>query len=171
MSPTLRPVPLFSCLLCLGIAAALAGCTLGPNFLAPSPRKETGYRRDNTVTLGAGTKDETQHLVSGEALREDWWALFRSPEMDATVRLAIAGNRTLVQAAATLRQAQQAEVQAGGKLYPQLNVASGVERQRLDFATLGIPPGPAFRASVNSTSTASAPRSITRSTFGAARGG
>jgi NodT family efflux transporter outer membrane factor (OMF) lipoprotein len=144
MSPIVRAPRLLSCLLCLGIAGALAGCTLGPNFRAPKPPAETGYRKDTTTTLRAGTKDETQRLSSGEGLREDWWALFRSPDIDATVRAAIAGNRTLVQARATLEQSLQVEIEAAGGQYPQLNASGGFERQRLDFAALGIPPGPGF---------------------------
>ena len=145
MSPPFRAPRVLSFLLCLGIAGVLAACTLGPNFRAPKvPGDSAAYRKNSTATLSAGPKDETQHLTSGETLREDWWALFRSTDIDTTVRAAIAGNLTLVQARATLQQAQQAEVAAGGALYPQLNVAGGADRQRLDFATLGIPPGPGF---------------------------
>jgi NodT family efflux transporter outer membrane factor (OMF) lipoprotein len=128
----------------VGAVLALPGCTVGPIFQAPAPPAETGYRQQQTPALSAGARDAAQHLAAGQALREDWWALFRSPEIDATLRAAILGNRTLVQAEATLRQAQQAEVEAGGRLYPQVNVAAGAERQRLDFAALGIPPGPGF---------------------------
>jgi NodT family efflux transporter outer membrane factor (OMF) lipoprotein len=145
MSPPFRAPRFLSSLLCLAAAGMLVACTLGPNFRAPkAPGETAGYRKDDTATLSAGPRDETQHLASGEVLREDWWALFRSPEIDSTVRAAIAGNRTLVQARATLQGAQQAEVAAGGALYPQLNVVAGAERQRLDFAALGIPAGPGF---------------------------
>ncbi|HEX4112942.1 MAG TPA: efflux transporter outer membrane subunit [Stellaceae bacterium] len=135
-----RALPLLSA----AVALALLGCTVGPKFHAPAPPAETSYRQQTTPALSAGAHDQAQHLTSGQELREDWWALFRSPELDATVRAAIAGNRTLVQAEANLRQAQQAEIEAGGRLYPQANLAAGAERQRLDFATLGIPAGPEF---------------------------
>jgi NodT family efflux transporter outer membrane factor (OMF) lipoprotein len=131
-------------ILSLGLTMMLLGCTVGPNFLAPKPPAETAYRQDSTVSLPAGRKDETQHLAPGEALREDWWALFRSPELDTTVRQAVAGNKTLIQARAALGQARQMEIEAEGGQYPQINVAAGAERERLDFATLGIPPGPGF---------------------------
>ncbi len=143
MSPPFR-ARVFPCLLCLGIAGTLVGCKLGPNFVEPAPPTDTAYRKESTVTLNAGAQDTSQRLVTGEALREDWWTLFRSPELDATVRAAIAGNRSLVQARATLAQAQQAEIQAAGGLYPQLNVAGGADRQRLNFAVLGIKPNPLF---------------------------
>ena len=144
MSPPFRAPRLFSCLLCLGIAGALAGCTLGANFQSPKPPAETAYRKDTATTLPAGVRDKSQHIGTGQTLREDWWALFRSPDLDATVQAAIAGNRTLVQARATLEQALQVEIQAAGGLYPQLNVAGGADRQRLNFAALGIKPNPLF---------------------------
>lgn len=144
MSPPFRARRFLSCLICLGIAGTLLGCKLGPNFVAPKAPTDTVYRKDNTTTLTGGSKDTSQRLVSGEALREDWWTLFRSPELDATVQAAIGGNRTLVQARATLAQAQQAEIQAAGGLYPQLNVAASADRQRLNFAVLGIKPNPLF---------------------------
>ena len=144
MSPPFRAPRLFSFLTCLGVAGALVGCTLGPNFIASKPPTQTSYRRNPTTALSAGTKDESQRVTMGQGLREDWWALFRSPDIDATVRAAIAGNRTLVQARASLVQALQTEVQAAGGLYPALNIAGGAQRQRLNFAALGIKPGPGF---------------------------
>jgi NodT family efflux transporter outer membrane factor (OMF) lipoprotein len=144
MFRSIRLRRLWCCLLCCGLAAGLAGCKVGPNFLAPKAPDTTAYRQEKTTALNAGKRDESQHLVPGAALRQDWWALFRSPELDRTIAAAIAGNRTLVQARATLAQAQQVEVQAGGGLYPQLNLDAQALRQRLDFATLGIPANPLF---------------------------
>ncbi|MGH6981513.1 MAG: efflux transporter outer membrane subunit, partial [Stellaceae bacterium] len=144
MSSSVRAKRFLLSFACLGLAGTVAGCELGPDFLAPNPPTETAYRKDTSRALLAGKKDAAQNLVAGEALREDWWALFRSPEIDATVRAAIGGNLTLVQAAAKLRQAEQEAVQAGGQLYPTVNVVGGAERQRLNFAVLGIPAGPGF---------------------------
>jgi NodT family efflux transporter outer membrane factor (OMF) lipoprotein len=144
MSSTIRARRLFACQLYLVAAGLLVGCTVGPNFEPPKPLPDTKYRQDDTVTLPAGAKDETQRILAGTQLREDWWALFHSPELDATVRAAIAGSPTLVQARATLEHALQTEVQAAGGLYPQLNLTAGASRQRLNFETLGIPPNPAF---------------------------
>lgn len=144
MSSPVRAKRFLLSLACLGVAGAVAGCELGPDFLAPTPPTETSYRQNTSQTLSAGRKDAAQSIRAGENLREDWWALFRSPDIDSTVRAAIAGNLTLVQAAAKLRQAEQEAVQAGGQLYPTVNVAGGAERQRLNFAVLGIPAGPGF---------------------------
>lgn len=144
MSSTFCARRFFACQLPLVAATLLVGCTVGPNFEPPKPLPDTHYRKDNPVTLPAGAKDASQRLLAGAKLREDWWALFHSPDLDATVQAAIAGNRTLVQARATLEQALQTEVQAAGGEYPQLNLTAGASRQRLNFETLGIPPNPAF---------------------------
>jgi NodT family efflux transporter outer membrane factor (OMF) lipoprotein len=128
----------------LGLACLVAGCTVGPNFLAPKAPPQTQYRQEKTIELSAGAKDQAQRVALGRVLRQDWWALFRSPQLDATVREAIAGNRTLVQARATLIEARERVAQANGGLYPQVNGATSATRQRLNYATLGIPPGPGF---------------------------
>jgi NodT family efflux transporter outer membrane factor (OMF) lipoprotein len=144
MSRSIRLRRLWSCLLCCGLAAGLVGCKVGPVFREPAPPTTKTYRQDKTTTLSAGKRDESQHLVPGAALRQDWWSLFHSQQLDLTVQAAIAGNRNLIQARATLEQSQQVEVQAAGGLYPHLNLNASAERQRLNFATLGIKPNPLF---------------------------
>jgi NodT family efflux transporter outer membrane factor (OMF) lipoprotein len=82
-------------------AAVLTACgTLGPDFKTPAPPSATG----SYVMAG-----ETAPSVAaiGAETQGEWWALFHSPELDATVRQALAGNRTLEAARATLAQAQE----------------------------------------------------------------
>ena len=126
------------------VLVALAGCTVGPNFHKPKPPAETGYRPGGDSGVAAAGAAPAQRFDPGKEIPADWWALFRSPDLDATVKQTIAGNRTLVQGRATLMQALQVQAQAEGGQYPQLNVAAQAERQRLDFAVLGIPASPAF---------------------------
>ena len=72
-------------------AAALAGCTVGPDFKHPAAPGQTGYlapadksvAHDGPVAV-AGT---------GPALR--WWNAFGSPQLDALVDQAIAHNASL----------------------------------------------------------------------------
>jgi NodT family efflux transporter outer membrane factor (OMF) lipoprotein len=124
----------------VGLALLLAGCDeVGPNFLAPAPPAQSHYRRTPAVELGAGKKDEAQRLALGRNVREDWWAVFRSPELDATVRAAVAGNRTLVEAEATLLEARQRVAEAQGGLFPQANLSAYAERERFNYAAAGIP--------------------------------
>jgi NodT family efflux transporter outer membrane factor (OMF) lipoprotein len=127
-------------------AALLVGCKVGPTFHSPKPPQDKAYTKEGTpAAAGAGT-ERTQHFTAGAAIAADWWALFHSPELNAVIQQAIAGNRTLVQARATLLQALNVQAQAEGGQYPQLNVDGYAERERLDFAVLGIPAHSGFPA-------------------------
>ncbi len=130
--------------LSVGAAALLWGCTVGPDFAPPKPPEDQTYTKDGTPALAAGAEEQGQQVQAGTALQADWWALFHSPELDAMVRQAIADNKTLAQARATLLQAHEQKAQAEGGLFPQANLGAQAERERLDFAVLGIPANPLF---------------------------
>ena len=89
-------------LLCLASVAALtAACTtVGPNFKAPTPPASQGYAM-------AGDQP-TAAAQYGQQLAGDWWTLFQSPELDQTVRAAIAGNHNLEAARQSLLGARDA---------------------------------------------------------------
>jgi len=89
----------FFCL--ASIAAMTAACTtVGPNFKAPTPPAAQGY---------AMTGDQpTAGAQYGQQLAGDWWALFQSPELDQTVRAAVAGNHNLEAARQSLLEARDA---------------------------------------------------------------
>jgi NodT family efflux transporter outer membrane factor (OMF) lipoprotein len=130
--------------LSLAAAMLLASCMVGPDFQAPKPTTNQNYTKDGPPVLKAGSDEPGQQLQPGAELRADWWALFHSPELDAMVRQAISDNKTLVQARSTLLQAYEQRAQAEGGLFPQANLGVNAERQRLDYAVLGIPANPLF---------------------------
>jgi NodT family efflux transporter outer membrane factor (OMF) lipoprotein len=109
----------------------LAGCAVGPDFVQPSPPEVKDYTSaalPGVLTPGKGEAE--QHLVTGQAISAEWWALFESAVLNQVIEQAIAGNRTLAAAKATLAQAQQAVLQARGAFYPQLDFAANVQRQQ-----------------------------------------
>jgi NodT family efflux transporter outer membrane factor (OMF) lipoprotein len=122
----------------LALATLLAGCKLGPNFAPPDNAADPGY-----VAAGeAGGPSSGQTVALGERLAEDWWTLFRSPQLDAVVRQAIAGNHDLAASKATLAQAWEAVNATYGGLYPQLDASAGVSRQEINLAAYGFALGP-----------------------------
>ena len=122
----------------IGLAGIVGACTVGPDFLSPKEPEQQAYTEKNSAEHGA------QHFAMGQEIKADWWALFHSPELDGVVQQAIAGSPTLLQAKATLAQAQQQTAAAEGGLYPQANLDANAVRQRLDFAAEGIPSIPGF---------------------------
>jgi NodT family efflux transporter outer membrane factor (OMF) lipoprotein len=109
----------------------LSGCAVGPDFVRPAPPAVAGYTSPEApATMAPGADQAQQRLATGQSVSAQWWLLFRSPPLNEVLQQAIAGNRTLEAAKATLAQAQQAVIQARGGFYPQLDLSAGAKRQR-----------------------------------------
>jgi NodT family efflux transporter outer membrane factor (OMF) lipoprotein len=102
----------------------LSGCTVGPDFRRPDTTGPDTYTRESLHNLAAGG----QQLVAGGSPAALWWSVFDSNALDATMRQALAGNRTLAAARASLAQAQEAVNASAGALYPQVSLDSGTGR-------------------------------------------
>jgi NodT family efflux transporter outer membrane factor (OMF) lipoprotein len=137
--------PKFATTLAIAVAT-LAGCALGPDFRRPDPPHADRYTGEQLkLEATGGGNDTAQHVVLGEELSRDWWQLFRSDALDDVVKRALAGNRTLVAAAATLAQAQELAAAQAGTLYPQVGITAGIGRQKYGAQFLGtVPKPPAF---------------------------
>ena len=104
---------------------------MGPDFVRPSPPEVKDYTSAAMpAVLTPGNGEAEQHFVTGQAIAAEWWELFQSPVLTEVVEQAIAGNRTLAAAKATLAQAQQVVLQARSAYYPQLDFAASVQRQQ-----------------------------------------
>jgi NodT family efflux transporter outer membrane factor (OMF) lipoprotein len=72
----------------------------------------------------------------GDRLAGDWWALFRSPPIDQTIRAAVAGNRTLEATRQSLAEARDAiAAQAPAAT---LNASGSIQEQRVNLAAFGF---------------------------------
>jgi NodT family efflux transporter outer membrane factor (OMF) lipoprotein len=89
---------------------------------------------------GAGPAAPTQMVALGESVTAEWWTLFRSPEIDALVKEAVAGSPTLESATARLAAAREAVAAASGALYPQVDFSASATRGKLNAASFGLNP-------------------------------
>lgn len=121
-------------LLAAVLAAGLAGCVAGPDFVRPAAPGETRYTAGATPLAGAG--GGAQHITPGKAVPARWWRQLGSPALDAVMRRALAANQSLAAARATLAAAQQNVVAARGGLYPKLQVSAGASRSAAPEARL-----------------------------------
>src|ERR1700679_1488713 len=92
------------------LLAALAGCTVGPDFHAPAPPGDTRYtetalppKTANAATPGGGA----QQFGPDRDIPGEWWSLFHSPQITALVTQALKANPDVAAAQATLRQARE----------------------------------------------------------------
>ncbi|MGP8230989.1 MAG: efflux transporter outer membrane subunit [Steroidobacteraceae bacterium] len=126
----------------LGAAAlvlgALCGCAVGPNFHRPPAPAATHYSQGGDPAATASAQGIAQQFNPGAAVAADWWALFRSPQLDAVIREAIGSNPGLAAAAANLR-ASQNDLRSGyGIFYPAINADADASRERFAPASIGV---------------------------------
>jgi NodT family efflux transporter outer membrane factor (OMF) lipoprotein len=132
----------------LGAAALLCACTVGPNFHRPAAPATPGYRpAAQSRPLGAAAAAAQQRAPAaapyeqqirlGSPAASDWWTLFRSSQLDVLIRHALADNRNLVAAKATLAQSQELVAAQTGRLYPQVGLTAGAGRQQYGKQFLG----------------------------------
>ena len=140
MSPNAKPLfPQARRAAVFGAAVLLAACTVGPDYQRPAAPRDQAYTSEPLDNLPQGG----QQLAPGQDPGADWWSGFHNPALDATMQQALAGNRNLAAAQATLAQAQEALKASSGALYPQLTLDAGAGRQKYGAQFLGpqaVPP-------------------------------
>lgn len=117
----------------LAAAAALAGCAaVGPDFARPHASAAAGYAgRGDRAPAGP-------RIVSADPPAGAWWLNFGAPELDATMRQALADSPGLDEADATLAQAREALNAARGGLLPHADLNAGLQRERFNPAAFGF---------------------------------
>jgi NodT family efflux transporter outer membrane factor (OMF) lipoprotein len=115
-------------------AFMLASCAVGPDFEMPPAPDVTAY--DSTPT-SVRTADGTQKLHQGQDIPAQWWALFKSNDLDRLVTKAIADNPDLASADAALKVAQDNLDAGEAVLFPTLSATYSAQRQKTSGASFG----------------------------------
>lgn len=123
-------------LLAAASVLALGACTtVGPDFKRPAPpagARGAGYAMKGDAAA-PGVRLAPEARTAGA-----WWRAFGSPELDATVREALAGSPTLAEAVATLEQARAEASAAAGRQLPQIDLNASAQRERINIQALGF---------------------------------
>jgi NodT family efflux transporter outer membrane factor (OMF) lipoprotein len=127
------------------LAAALAGCAVGPDFHPVAPPDVSRYTPEPLPTYTASAAGviggAPQMLRPGADVPGQWWSLFRSAQLDQLIDEALKANPNLAAAQAALREAQESAAAQQGYLYPSVNAGvSGIRERRL-FYKAGVPNG------------------------------
>jgi len=115
----------------------LGGCMVGPDFSPPKEPDVTAYSQAPIEPPSPGDDEVTQRFVVGAKPTDKWWTLFKSSALDQVLARAVAHNRTLAAAEATLTRAREAVAQAGGALYPQVSFNGNAQREKFNFSNQG----------------------------------
>jgi len=121
----------------------LAGCAVGPDFsrpAAPDPDRYTPAPMPAQTVSAPGPEGAAQTLSPGADIPAQWWSLFRSPELDALIKQAIANSPNLASASAALRAAQEDVIVARAAYFPSVSAALGDSRERVSPIASGLPP-------------------------------
>ena len=108
---------------------ALAGCAVGPNYVAPLPDAPA-------QTPFMGSADAS--FVPQEPPVE-WWSLFNAPVLDRLVQEALAANTDLRVAAANLEQARAVLGETRSQRLPSTTISGGGSYGQASGAANGLP--------------------------------
>lgn len=150
----------------LAAATLLASCAVGPDFVHPAAPEITRYTREplaphtSSADVAAG---QSQHFVAGRDIPKEWWAVFKSPALNALIERSLANNPNLQSAMATLRAAQQAVYAQEGKFFPLVQANFNPTRNQTPAS---LTPVPASGASIYNLYTAQLQVSYTFDVWG-----
>jgi NodT family efflux transporter outer membrane factor (OMF) lipoprotein len=130
----MRSVPLR--MVTLGVAIALAGCSFAPPARPPKAPEPASYTATPTPPISAEAAGVAQKFSLGTRAVPEWWKAYGSSELDALVDEGLQHSPSLDAARHTLESVrQQYRAQVGDALWPSLDAATQVGRQR----ALGLP--------------------------------
>jgi NodT family efflux transporter outer membrane factor (OMF) lipoprotein len=113
-------------------ALLLASCAVGPDFLHPKAPETSRYTKEplgpQTSSSDAPT-GRSQRFVQGRDIPQEWWALFKSPALNALIERSLNNNPSLQSAIATLRAANQAVYAQEGRFFPLVQANFNPTRQ------------------------------------------
>ena len=119
----------------------LSGCAVGPDFKRPEAPAVDRYTREplpaKTATADVAGGEE-QKFVPDRDIPAQWWALFHSPQLNASIENALKNNPGVQAAQASLRQAQELVYAQQGYYYPTVQAGLASSRQRAS-ATVSPP--------------------------------
>jgi len=119
-------------------AAALAACTVGPDYRRPEPAEGSGYAAGElpgTTASAPVSGGAEQRFIYGREIPAEWWQVYRSSTLDRLIRTALADSPTLEAAQAALRVSQENLRAATSVLYPSVDAKLGASRQKISGAS------------------------------------
>jgi NodT family efflux transporter outer membrane factor (OMF) lipoprotein len=117
----------------LAASIMLTGCwAVGPDFLHPAAPEVDGYTKETLAPRTSSTDAATgkaQRFVQGRDIPQEWWALFRSPALNALIERSLNCNPTLQAAMSALRAAKEGVYAQQGKFFPLVQTNFNPTRQ------------------------------------------
>lgn len=139
---------------------ALAGCTVGPDFVRPELAADADYAQQaftTTAQADIAAGGAAQRLIAGMDIPGQWWTLFRSPQLNALVEEALRANPDVSAAQAALRQANELVYADQASLFPSVGANLSKTREKVSGASTGAASAPILTLSSASLNVSYAP--------------
>ena len=118
------------------LLAGSNGCSLAPKYNVPAAPPSSAFKE----TLAPGEAGTWKTGVPSEdAVRGEWWKVFKDSQLDAFENQALAANQDLAAAAARVQQARAIEGVAGAARFPNVSAGFGPSRQQNAPGSFGVP--------------------------------
>lgn len=105
----------------VAVALALAGCMVGPDYHRPESKLPTSF------SVADGAQENGQATLK----LDHWWENFQDPVLNELMSKAFADNLDIAKAVARIEEADAALREAGGALFPQVDLNAGATRQKV----------------------------------------
>ena len=104
---------------------ALAACSVGPDYVKPSPGMPSDWSEK-----GTGLDPATSRVTSQAAALAEWWKSFGDEELTSLIERAAQSNLDLKLAEARIREARGLRGISAGALLPAVNASGSYSRNR-----------------------------------------
>jgi len=126
----------------LAAATILTSCAVGPDFVHPVAPDIVRYTREPLAprtASAAAAGGQAQRFTADSDIPQEWWALFKSPALNALIEQALQNNPNLQSALASLRSAQENVLAQEGKYFPFAQANFNPTRQRTSAVLSPVP--------------------------------
>jgi len=103
----------------VGMAGALAACTVGPNYVRPQVDTPAAFKE---------AAEWKQARPGDDRVRDEWWRLFNDPQLNALEARVSISNQNIIQAEAQYREARALVRAARSAYFPTVTVGAAVTR-------------------------------------------
>jgi outer membrane protein, multidrug efflux system len=116
--------------LATALGALLAGCAVGPRYVAPTPRLPSQW---SAAAVKGGEQGST--VETSEPQIASWWSAFGDSTLTSLVDRSLAANLDLEEAVLRIEEARAQRRQAAAGQWPSLAANAGFTRQRVSLNT------------------------------------
>lgn len=125
---------------------ALQGCTVGPDFVAPSPKVPPHWSKppaappaepstDARPSADSSPAGAAASTVTEESAQRDWWRSFRDATLDSLIERSLDANLDLKVAMLRIEEARAQRAVTASQLWPNLAVGGSYDRERISETT------------------------------------